>query len=154
VAITHANARSLYDHRRNKSDALIKALAARGGVIGCALYPNLVGPHYSATVDRFCEMVAGTVEIAGLEHVGIGSDLGGTTTEADLQWMRTGRWTRGVDYGAASADSPGDEDAEWFRSMAELPSVAEGLARVGFDAAEVHALMAGNWRRLYEEVLG
>jgi microsomal dipeptidase-like Zn-dependent dipeptidase len=153
VAITHANARSVYDHRRNKSDELIRALAARGGVIGCALYPNLVGVHFSETVDRFSELVARTCDIAGTEHVGIGSDLGGTTTPADLRWMREGRWTRHANHGAASAAAPGDDDPVWFPSMAHMPDVAGALGRRGFSADEVDAVMAGNFKRLYAEVL-
>jgi microsomal dipeptidase-like Zn-dependent dipeptidase len=153
VAITHANAHSLYAHPRNKSDELIRALAARGGVIGCALYPNLVGPYFSATVERFSEMVARTCDIAGVAHVGIGSDLGGTTTPADLKWMREGRWTRHVNHGAASASAPGDDDPLWFPSMARMPDVAEALGRRGLSTPEVHAVMAGNFKRLYSEVI-
>lgn len=153
VAITHANARSLYDHRRNKSDDLIKTVAARGGVIGCAIYPNLVGPHFSETVDRFSELVARTCDIAGVEHVGIGSDLGGRTTPADLTWMREGRWTRHVNHGAASATSPGDDDPVWFPSMAHMPDVADALGRRGLSEKEVEAVMSGNFKRLYAEVI-
>ena len=36
VAITHANARSYCDHRRNKTDEALKLLAEKGGVIGAA----------------------------------------------------------------------------------------------------------------------
>ena len=153
VAITHANAASLYTHPRNVSDSTIKELAARGGVIGCALYPNLTGPEYSASLDTWCDMVIRTADIAGIDHVGIGSDLGGSTTEADLAWMRQGRWTRKANYGAASAASPGDDDPQWFTSMESFPHIAEGLAGRGLSDADVSAVMGGNWMRLYSEVM-
>jgi membrane dipeptidase len=153
VAITHANAASLYEHPRNKRDETLKALAARGGVIGCALYPNLVGPFYSASLDRWCELVARTIELVGAEHVAVGSDLGGEVTDADLRWMREGRWTRNVDHGAARVAGVGADDPEWFDSVEHFPALADGLARQGLDAAEVDAVMSGNWLRLYREVL-
>ena len=153
VAITHANAASLFAHPRNKRDETLRALAERGGVIGCALYPNLVGPHYSASLDRWCELVARTVEIAGAAHVAVGSDLGGVTTEEDLRWMREGRWTRHVDHGAALAAGVGADDPEWFTSIERFSALAEGLARQGLAPAEVDAVMGGNWLRLYREVL-
>jgi membrane dipeptidase len=153
VAITHANAASLYAHPRNKGDETLRALAARGGVIGCALYPNLVGPHYSESLDRWCELVARTIEIAGVDHVAVGSDLGGVCTDEDLRWMREGRWTRGADHGAALAAGVGADDPEWFESIARFPALAEGLARQGLAPAEVDAVMGGNWLRLYREVL-
>lgn len=121
-------------------------------MIGCALYPNLVGPYYSETVDRFNEMVARTCDFAGVEHVGIGSDLGGQTTAADLKWMREGRWTRHVNHAAGSA-APGDDDRVWFHSMLHMPDVADALGRRGFSADEVSAVMAGNFKQLYAEVL-
>lgn len=153
VAVTHANPSSLYEHRRNKPDELIRRLAERGGVIGCATYNNISGPAYAGNVDRWCEMVAGTVEIAGIDHVGIGTDHGGEVTEADTQWMRVGRWTRGVDYGAASAADP-HGPPEWFESVSQFSEIGEGLARQGFSATEIEALMGGNWMRLYRQVLG
>ena len=153
VAITHANADSLYRHPRNVSDGTIKELAARGGVIGCALYPNLAGPEYSKSLDSWCEMVLKTADIAGIDHVGIGSDLGGSTTAADLAWMRQGRWTRQANYGAASAAAPGDDDPSWFTSMQSFAGIADGLTRRGLSSAEVSAVMGGNWMRLYSEVM-
>lgn len=153
VAITHANAASLYAHPRNVSDSLIKELAVRGGVIGCALYPNLAGPDYSKSLDAWCDMVIRTADIAGIDHVGIGSDLGGSTSPADLTWMREGRWTRKTNYGAASPVSPGDDDPDWFTSMESFAGIAEGLTRRGLTADETTAVMGGNWMRLYSEVM-
>ena len=153
VAITHANAASLYQHPRNVSDGLIKELAARGGVIGCALYPNLAGPDYSRSLDSWCDLVIRTADIAGIEHVGIGSDLGGSTTPAGLAWMREGRWTRKANYGAATAASPGDDDPLWFTSMESFAGITEGLTRRGLNADETNAVMGGNWMRLYSEVM-
>jgi microsomal dipeptidase-like Zn-dependent dipeptidase len=94
VAITHANAASLFEHKRNKSDRVIKALAERGGVIGCVAYRNITPDAACATVDGWCEMVARTVDIAGIDHVGIGTDISHNHTARDYDWMRKGRWTR------------------------------------------------------------
>ena len=101
VAITHANADSLFPHKRNKTDDVIRALKDNGGVIGCACYRNITGDEYCSTVDKWCEMVKLTVGIAGIDHVGIGTDRSHGHGPADYDWMRKGRWTRGVDYGAA-----------------------------------------------------
>ena len=43
IAITHGNPRSFCDSPRNKPDDLVAAVAARGGVIGCTLYPLFMG---------------------------------------------------------------------------------------------------------------
>ncbi len=152
VAVTHANPASLYAHRRNKSDAFLKELAAHGGVLGCATYRNIAGPHVE-TLRSWCEMVAGAVELMGIEHVGIGTDLGRKVDEGDLRWMRMGRWTRTPNYGAGSASNPGKvSEPDWLTSTLQFPAIADGLAGVGFNAREVEAIMGGNWLRLYGQV--
>ncbi len=155
VAISHANADSLFPHKRNKTDDVLHALRDNGGVIGCATYRNITGNHYCASVDNWCEMVARTVDIAGIDHVGIGTDRSHNTTVKDLDWMRTGRWTRGPDYGAGSATNTGKAPpADWFKEPENLGLVSDGLVRRGFNAAEVAKLTHGNWHRVYKAVFG
>jgi len=152
VAITHANPSSLVPHARNKSNDLLRALASRGGVIGLATYPNIAGP-YVESVDRWCEMVARTVEICGIDHVGIGTDLGRKNTQAHLDWMRMGRWSRIVNYGAGSASRPGKvPEPKWLESTETFPAIPEALSRTGFSQVEIEKIVGGNWLRLYEEV--
>jgi microsomal dipeptidase-like Zn-dependent dipeptidase len=153
VAISHANAAALFPHKRNKSDRVLKALAERGGVIGCATYRNITPESACASVRGWCEMVARTVDIAGIDHVAIGTDEGHGNTQADLDWMRTGHWTRGVDYGAGSAARPGKmAKPDWLPRTSELGRVREGLLEVGFSTAERDQILAGNWLRVYRAV--
>ncbi len=84
VCASHANARALTPTDRHLSDAVIGALAERGGVIGLVLYNGFLEPRWkldrSMTVTlkehlrRQAEYMAG---ICGWEHLGIGSDLDG-----------------------------------------------------------------------------
>ncbi len=155
VAVTHSNAMSLYHHKRSKSDELLKALAAKGGIMGCATYPNLVGDEYGASLEKWCEMVARTVDIMGIDHVALGTDRRYNAKKSDLDWVRMGRWTRGIDYGAGSATRAApNATPTWCRDLEQFDCFASGLARAGFSAAEVEALTAGNWLRFYREVMG
>lgn len=153
VAITHANPHSLVAHRRNKPDELLTALAQSEGMLGLATYRNIAG-EWIASVDKWCEMVARAVDILDVEHVGIGTDLSRKSGEAELQWMRRGRWTRETDYGAGSATKPGKvPPPDWFRSTLDFPRIEDGLRRQGFDEAEVGNIMGGNWLRFYRRVM-
>ncbi|MFJ8748052.1 dipeptidase [Streptomyces sp. NPDC102441] len=154
VAVTHANARSLQDHPRNKGDELLKALAGNGGVIGLATYRNISG-EWAESRERWCDMVRATVDLVGLDHVGIGTDLSRRSGEADLEWMRKGRWTRTVQYGAASPKRPGKAaPVTWMNSTADFPALADCLrTHAGFDEHETAQLMGGNWLRFYHQVL-
>src|SRR5260370_1443340 len=121
VAVTHANPDSLFAHKRNKTDDVLKVLAERGGVLGCATYRNITGDHYCSSLRNWCEMVAKSVDIAGIDHVAIGTDRSHNFTKPDYDWMRMGRWTRGIDYGAASAARPGNAPPPaWFTEVHHL----------------------------------
>ena len=155
VAVTHANADSLFPHKRNKTDDVLHALRDNGGIIGCATYRNITGDHYCATVENWCTMVMRTVEIAGIDHVGVGTDRSHNFTKPDYDWMRMGRWTRGVDYGAASAAKPGKAaPPDWFPRVEDIGKIEGGLAAVGFTPEEVAKITHGNWLRVYEAVFG
>ena len=43
VACTHANARSFFDSRRNKTDDALKLIAEKGGVVGATAWPPFLG---------------------------------------------------------------------------------------------------------------
>ncbi|MDF0602115.1 membrane dipeptidase [Psychromarinibacter sp. C21-152] len=150
IAVTHANADSLFAHKRNKTDDVLRALGETGGVIGCAAYRNITGDHYCKSIENWCEMVARTVEIAGIDSVAIGTDRSHNFTAPDYAWMRMGRWTRGIDYGAASAARPGKAPPpDWFLTLQDMDKIPNGLRSVGFSEEEVEKIAHGNWLRLY-----
>lgn len=153
VAITHANARSLFDHKRNKGDKVLQALAANGGVMGCATYRNITGDHYCSSAKAWGEMVARTVDIMGIDHVGIGTDRSHNHGPQDYLWMRKGRWTRTGGYGAGKTTAPVKvAPPEFFTRTEEIANLEGGLRDAGFNAAEVDQITHGNWLRLYSQV--
>ena len=88
----------------------------------------------------------------GAEHFGIGSDLCQDQPDSVVEWMRTGRWTREVDYGEGTAAAPGfPPQPEWFRDNRDFGTVEAGLRKVGFDDTEVAGLMGENWLRFFDE---
>lgn len=149
VGITHANPRSLVDHPRNKAGFVLKALAANGGVLGLATYNNIAGP-YAASVTSWVDMVSRTADLIGVDHVGIGTDLGQNSGDRELDWMRRGRWTRDAQPGAALGAVP---PQEWFRSAADFAAIRSGLAANGrFGDTEIEAILGGNWMRVYRTI--
>ncbi|OKL36530.1 membrane dipeptidase [Domibacillus mangrovi] len=151
VAITHANPDWIYPSKRNKSKELLGELRDNGGVLGVCAYPHLInGPE--TTLEEFCDMIVRTVDFMGIEHVGIGTDLTLNMSDEFLKWMRMGRWTHKIDYGAGSKDNPSwPEWQSWFKTPADFPNIAMGLANKGMTQEEVSAVMGGNWLRFFTE---
>lgn len=156
VAVTHANPISVFDHRRNKSDEVLRALRDTGGVIGCATYRNIVGDEHCQTVEAWAGLVARAVDIAGIDHVAFGTDTNhNKVVPDDLDWMRKGYWTRGEDFGAGSAARPGAvPPPSWYQRPSQLSVLRQGLVSFGFNDEEADKIAFGNWLRLYGEVFG
>ena len=88
-------------------------------------------------------------------NLGIGSDLCQDQPDSVVEWMRTGRWTRTIDYGEGSADAPGFPPMPgWFKDNRDFGNIETGLRAVGFDKAEIAGIMGGNWYRFYAESFG
>ena len=152
IAITHANPHAWEPALRNKSDTVIKALAARGGMLGFSLYPHHMRTKSSCSLQDFCGMVAATADLVGVEHLGIGSDLCLEQPDSVVHWMRNGRHTKATDYGEGSADQPGfPPQPDWFSDSRGFANLETGLRAAGFSAAETAALLGNNWLRFFEE---
>jgi len=76
ITITHAGARTLWGTRRMKNDETLKALAAKGGVIGIEAAPHttLTQKHPKHSLESVMEHVAYCVDLIGVDHVGLGPD--------------------------------------------------------------------------------
>jgi membrane dipeptidase len=74
VLVTHAGCSAIYAHPRNKSDALLRALAQKGGVVGIYDLPYLVASPKQPTLDDYMAHMVHALKICGENHVGIGSD--------------------------------------------------------------------------------
>jgi membrane dipeptidase len=151
IAITHANPATWHRALRNKSDTVLRALAESGGMLGFSIYPHHLKGAGACTLREFCEMVARTAELMGVEHIGIGSDLCQDQPDSVVDWMRCGRWTKRIDYGEGSAANPGFPTMpQWFRDNRDFGNLATGLCEAGLDQAEVDAVMGGNWIRFFD----
>ena len=155
IAVTHANPHAWAPALRNKKDDVIRAVAENGGMLGFSLYPHHLKDKSDCTLQGFCEMVARTGDQFGVEHLGIGSDLCQDQPDSVVEWMRTGRWTKEMDYGEGSAANPGFPPMpHWFRDNRDFGNLEDGLRAVGMNADEVAGVMGGNWYRFFAENFG
>ena len=148
VAATHSNARALVDSPRNLADEQIKAIAARGGIIGISPYSPFCSSDGQrrpnvADVMRHFQYVASLV---GPEHVGLGSDM---TLHSKIKWENNTRrmypgMTRGFVFETLYAEGLADHD-----DLAHLPQY---LQDAGFSREETVGILSGNALRLLRQV--
>jgi membrane dipeptidase len=150
ITVTHANPSEFVGpdielNRRNKSTALIKRLAERGGVIGLSMYPKIMRGGSRCTLDMFLDMLAWTVERIGVDAVAFGTDYYNGWPESEIKWWRAGRWSRE----SAVPIQGFSVWPAWFRSPIDFPNIIKGLKGRGFHADEIAKIGGGNWLRLF-----
>ena len=74
VVASHTGVRGVADNARNLSDEHLRGIAATGGLIGIGFWPTACGGDDVASIAR---SVAYAVNVAGVDHVGLGSDFDG-----------------------------------------------------------------------------
>lgn len=127
LVASHSNARALCGHRRNLTDAMIRNIAERGGVIGVNYYglfleePGRSGKSVSR-VERIAEHILHMMQVGGVACVGLGSDFDGFCGESELE------------------------------DCAKLPLLEARLQKKGLREAEIEAVFSGNVLRLYQNV--
>jgi membrane dipeptidase len=75
--VSHACCRALCEHRRNLTDEQLRALGESGGLVGITLAPNFLCEDGKAELADVVRHIAHAVELAGDEHVALGSDFDG-----------------------------------------------------------------------------
>ena len=155
IAVTHANPAFWHPALRNKSNEVLTALGQSGGMLGFSVYPHHLKDKSDCTLQSFCEMVARTAELMGPTNIGIGTDLCQDQPDSVVTWMRTGRWTKTIDYGEGSKDDAGFPPMpSWFRDNRDFSNIEAGLSKVGLSSEEIAGIMGENWLRFYDQSFG
>jgi membrane dipeptidase len=128
VLVTHSNCRILVPgSARCKTDEAIKKLSLKGGVIGLTMIRFFVGTSHTVTMDQVLDHVDHVAKIAGIEHVGLGTDrdLDGFDVRADLD---------GVQYSKKIFD------------------FTEGLLRRKYSPQDISLILGKNFARVLDEI--
>jgi microsomal dipeptidase-like Zn-dependent dipeptidase/pimeloyl-ACP methyl ester carboxylesterase len=85
VIFSHAGARALADHPRNVPDSILMRLRDNGGILMQLFYPPYLDPSEDprATIGDVADHIEHIRDVAGIDHVGIGSDFDGIPTYVD-----------------------------------------------------------------------
>jgi membrane dipeptidase len=157
LVISHTGARALVDHPRNTSDETIKAVADKGGVVGVYWMPFLTLDSHPKGEDllRHVEHIA---NVAGEDHVGIGTDNGVLPQATDAEATRKlNEWAaQRIKAGIAA---PGEGLNVWpmvadYNSVDRYRRFAADLAKRGWSEARLEKLMGGNFLRVYRDAWG
>ena len=74
VVASHTGVRGVADNIRNLTDDQLRGIAGTGGLVGIGFWPTACGGDDAASIAR---SIAHAVNVAGVQHVGLGSDFDG-----------------------------------------------------------------------------
>ena len=130
VMFSHSSARNICDHVRNVPDDILKLTAENGGVVMVTFVSAFVIAKKNdnddsqpfGSVKNVVDHIEHVINIAGIDHVGIGSDFDGVT-----------RLPVGL------------------KDVSQYPNITEELMNRGYTKSDVHKILGGNVIRVLRE---
>ena len=157
LVISHTGSRALIDHPRNTADDTIKAVADKGGVVGVYFMPYLAVNQHPTGAELIAH-VEHVANVAGEDHVGIGTDNGVLPTVLDAATKaKLDDWERlRIKLGIAA---PGEAVGIYplvadYNSIDRYRRFAADLQKRGWSEVRLEKLMGGNFLRVYKEAWG
>ena len=124
VFASHSSVRALCDHDRNLTDDQLRALAKNGGVVQICIYGGYLNENEKeASVDDVVRHIDHAVKVAGIDHVGIGSDFDG---------------------GGGVLGCKGDND---------MINITVKLIEKGYSEEDIRKIWGGNFFRVMNQVI-
>ncbi len=130
VIFSHSSVRAINEHKRNVPDGVLQRLAKNGGVVMITFVPSFTVPtkeivaekNARGTYKTIVDHIEHAVKVAGVDHVGIGSDFDG------------------VDNLPVGLD-----DVSYY------PNITQELLQRGYSAEQIHKILGGNILRVLRE---
>ena len=154
--MTHAGCAAVHVHPRNKTDEQLRALAAKGGVVGIFDLPYLTASPRQPTVDDYMAHMEHALRVAGEDHVGVGSDVGiaplDTSPAGMAEIERDTKERRAAGLAAPEEDRP--PYVIGLNVPRRMEIIADRLLRRGYSAAAAEKVLGANFARVFTQIWG
>jgi len=134
IMLSHSSAAAVYDTGRNLSDGEMRAIADKGGLVGCMTSPAAIAAKDDAahrTLERYLEHLVHMVRAAGVEHVGLGLHF--------------------CEYLYTPEEYP---PVRGLEDESRSGAVIDGLRAAGLGEDAIEKIAWGNFIRVFTEALG
>lgn len=152
--ISHANCAALNPHPHNKSDEQIRALAAKGGVMGLTTVNTMVKRDFPVTMEHWIDHVDHIVKLVGIDHVGFGTDTlirgWATDPKKEEEFLKA----YGEPHFKSSYRFRFPFGTEGMNDAYKWKYATAGLIKRGYKETDIVKILGGNWLRVISDVIG
>src|SRR5437867_2129139 len=162
---SHSSCRALCNHPRDMSDDMIKALAAKGGVIQINYERSFIDQAYKDASDKLSGGVVAAFDQLKKECGDDQECFGRKMAEKQKQATAEGKlphvsWERiiehidhvvklvGADHVGLGSDFDGADMPEGMEDCSKLPKITEALLRKGYSEEDIRKILGGNTLRV------
>ena len=147
VFLSHSGARALFPEMKLKTDDLLKAVAATGGVIGIEASPGTTClPNVPQSLETVMAHMEYCVDVMGIDHVAFGPDtLFGDHVELGR------RYADNLNSGE-EPDTVEIDHVAGLENPSEFPNVIRWLVAHGYTDEQIAKLAGGNVMRALRDV--
>jgi membrane dipeptidase len=150
VIISHSTARAKCNHFRCIPDDLIKAVAQRGGCVGVAalsIFLRDTGVTTGSTIDDYLAHMEHVISVAGIDHVGVGFDVGFKRTDEDTAKLES-------TYPEFKFPPLHLRYATELNRADKAPNLTAALVKRGYSEQDIRKLLGLNWYRIFSQIWG
>jgi membrane dipeptidase len=162
---SHSSCRALCNHPRDMTDEMIKALAAKGGVIQINYEKSFIDQAYKDASEKESGGVVAVIDRLRKECGDDDSCIGKKMAEQEKQATAAGRlphvsWERivdhidhavklvGADHVGLGSDFDGANMPEGMDDVTHLPQITDALLKKGYSEADIRKILGENTLRV------
>ena len=148
VVISHTCCKALYDHNRNTTDQNIRAVAEKGGLVGITQMRPFMTREQKNAVHFYYEHIEHAVNVAGTDHVCIGSDRDHRRLVMTDEYLQELKREEGENFDPTMWPLYFEE----VNGPRRMETIWDGLKKRGMSEDQLEKLMGLNLLRLYQKI--
>jgi membrane dipeptidase len=165
---SHSSCRAICNHVRDMSDEMIKALAAKGGVIQINYERSFIDQAYKDAYDKASGGVVAAMEKVTKECAGDEACVSRKIKDLETQMEASGALPRvswekiiehidhvvklvGAEHVGLGSDFDGATMPDGMEDCSKLPRITEALMRKGYSDDDLRKILGGNILRVMEQ---